>query len=189
MKEAKLFLIWIIFSMPGRLGVWLRNMYLRSRLSQFGDNISTEAFTEFLGGDTMSIGSGTSIRRFCSIVATSGGQLKIGDRVCINSNTTVNAADGGRILIGDDVIIAQNVVIRASDHVFSDTSKPISAQGHKGGYIEIGAGSWIGANVVIVKNVRIGKNVVVGAGSVVTKDIPDRAIAVGVPARVLKSIT
>lgn len=50
----------------------------------------------------------------------------------------------------------------------------------------IGEGSWIGTNVVIVGNVRIGKRCVIGANSVVTKDIPNHCIAVGIPAKVVK---
>lgn len=52
--------------------------------------------------------------------------------------------------------------------------------------IEIGNDVWIGANVVILDGVRIGNGVILGAGAVVTKDIPDYAIAVGVPAKVIK---
>lgn len=50
----------------------------------------------------------------------------------------------------------------------------------------IGDGSWIGTNVVVVGNVHIGKHCVIGANSVVTKNIPDYSIAVGVPAKVVK---
>lgn len=46
----------------------------------------------------------------------------------------------------------------------------------------------IGANVTILPGVTIGNNVVIGAGAVVTKDIPDNSLAVGVPARVIKEI-
>ncbi len=52
--------------------------------------------------------------------------------------------------------------------------------------MEIGDGTWIGTNAVIVGNVRIGKNCVIGANSVVTKDIPDYCVAVGIPCKVIK---
>ncbi|HEY0895880.1 MAG TPA: DapH/DapD/GlmU-related protein, partial [Sphingobacteriaceae bacterium] len=45
---------------------------------------------------------------------------------------------------------------------------------------------WVGANAVITPGVTIGKHVVIGAGSVVTHDIPDYSVAVGIPARVVK---
>jgi acetyltransferase-like isoleucine patch superfamily enzyme len=54
------------------------------------------------------------------------------------------------------------------------------------GDIRVGDNAWIGFGVIILSGVRIGKNAVVGAGSTVTHDIPDNAIAVGNPARVIK---
>ena len=51
---------------------------------------------------------------------------------------------------------------------------------------QIGDRVWIGANVTILKGVTIGNDAVIGAGSVVTKDIPEKAIAVGNPAKVTK---
>lgn len=54
--------------------------------------------------------------------------------------------------------------------------------------IHIGDDVWLGANVTILPGVRIGNNVVIGAGAVVTRDIPDDSLAVGVPARVIKEL-
>lgn len=52
--------------------------------------------------------------------------------------------------------------------------------------VYIGKDVWIGANVVILPGVKIGKNAIIGAGSVVTKNIPDNAIAYGNPAKIVK---
>lgn len=54
--------------------------------------------------------------------------------------------------------------------------------------ISVGSDTWIGGNVTIIGGVKIGKNVIIGAGAVVTKDIPDNSIAVGVPAKVVKKL-
>ena len=54
--------------------------------------------------------------------------------------------------------------------------------------VTIGHNVWIGGDVVILPGVTIGDNVTIGAGSVVTKDIPSRTIAVGNPCRVIKTI-
>ena len=54
--------------------------------------------------------------------------------------------------------------------------------------IHIGKNVWIGSNSTILSGVTIGDNAVIGAGSVVTKDIPENMIAVGSPARVIRSI-
>jgi acetyltransferase-like isoleucine patch superfamily enzyme len=54
--------------------------------------------------------------------------------------------------------------------------------------ITVGENCYLGMGVLVMPGVKIGNNVVIGAGSVVTKDIPDNSVAVGVPARVIKSI-
>jgi maltose O-acetyltransferase len=52
----------------------------------------------------------------------------------------------------------------------------------------IGDNGWIGSRVLVFRGVSIGKNSVIGAGSVVTKDIPENTLAVGVPARKVRDI-
>jgi maltose O-acetyltransferase len=54
--------------------------------------------------------------------------------------------------------------------------------------VVIGQQVWIGANVTILPGVEIGDRAVIGAGAVVTKDIPPRSVAVGVPARIIKKL-
>ena len=54
--------------------------------------------------------------------------------------------------------------------------------------VEIGDGAWLGQNVVVGPGVRIGRGAVVGSNSVVLKDIPDRCVAAGAPARVLRQL-
>jgi bifunctional UDP-N-acetylglucosamine pyrophosphorylase/glucosamine-1-phosphate N-acetyltransferase len=53
-------------------------------------------------------------------------------------------------------------------------------------HTEVGAGAFIGSDTMLVAPVRVGQGAVTGAGAVVTKDVPDRGIAVGVPARVIR---
>lgn len=54
--------------------------------------------------------------------------------------------------------------------------------------IRIGNDVWLGANVTVLPGVTIGNNVVVGAGAVVSKDIPDNSLALGVPARIVRKL-
>lgn len=54
--------------------------------------------------------------------------------------------------------------------------------------VSIGRDSWIGGGVSIMAGVNIGKGCTIGAGSVVTRDIPDFSVAVGVPAKVVKTL-
>ena len=86
------------------------------------------------------------------------------------------------ITIGDHARIAANVQLLSNNHDPYDldvlTCKPV----------EIGAYAWLGAGVTILPGVRVGRHAVVGAASVVTKDVPDYAVAVGNPARVIKML-
>ena len=88
----------------------------------------------------------------------------------------------GGVTIEDDAMIAANVQILTNNHDPYDrqilTCKPVL----------IGKGAWIGAGATILPGVRVGKYAIVGAASVVTHDVPDFAVAVGSPARVIKTL-
>ena len=63
---------------------------------------------------------------------------------------------------------------------------PIQRQPMETGDVILGDDVWLGAGVIVLTGVRIGRGTIVGAGSVVTSDLPENAIAVGVPARVVR---
>ena len=88
----------------------------------------------------------------------------------------------GGITIEDGAQIAANVQLISNNHDPYDlavlTCKPVL----------IREGAWIGAGATILPGVCVGRHAVVGAGSVVTKDVPDYAVAVGNPARVIKTL-
>ena len=92
----------------------------------------------------------------------------------------------GPVVVDDDVLLAQNVVLSALNHNYEDTRRPIRTQGVNTAPIHVGKGSWIGAHAVVLPGVSIGTNCVIAAGAVVTKDVPDYAVAVGTPARVVR---
>lgn len=90
------------------------------------------------------------------------------------------------ITIGANVLTADRVYISDNLHGYQDISTPILHQPIKQiGAVEIGDGSWLGEGVCVV-GAKIGKGCVVGANAVVTKDIPDYSVAVGIPAKVIK---
>jgi acetyltransferase-like isoleucine patch superfamily enzyme len=90
--------------------------------------------------------------------------------------------------VGKNVLVARNVYIADHDHAYADTSQPILYQGVGNvGKVLIGDGAWLGQNVVVTSGVRIGRGAVIGANSVVTADVPDYTLAVGAPARAIKS--
>lgn len=72
------------------------------------------------------------------------------------------------------------------NHAFDDPDVPILRQGFQVGRVDIGPDVWIGGHVVVLSGVRIGAGSVVGAVAVVTRDVPEGAVVVGVPARVVR---
>jgi acetyltransferase-like isoleucine patch superfamily enzyme len=95
----------------------------------------------------------------------------------------------GTITIHDDALIGSGVHFYTANHSFRNFDKKIIEQGHdEPADIILMDGCWIGANVILLPGVTIGRNTVVGAGSVVTKSLPDNSVAVGNPARVIRTL-
>lgn len=108
-------------------------------------------------------------------------------RIIIGNNFYLNAHCHllGEITFGNDVMIGPKTIIWGRDHGMGLESS-MNTQPHTSEPITIGNDIWIGANVIILKGVKIGDGAVIGAGSIVTKDIPEKAIVVGNPAKIVK---
>lgn len=132
-------------------------------------------------GATLSAGWGPGHPNLPDTVVT------IGDRCLIGRGSSVIGHKS--IVIGNDVWTGYNVRIADMNHGYEDVDKPISVQWQPEAPISIGDNSWLGHHVVILPGVTIGCHVTVGAGSVVTGDLPDFTVAVGVPARVVRRWT
>lgn len=136
---------------------------------------------------------GFAVRRF---IKKSGRNISIGYGSRINRNTELGENSGvGRnceimngVSIGNNVMMGPDVYMCTETHEFKDTSVPMRTQGFKEiKKIVIEDDVWIGARVIILPGVTIGKGSVVGAGAVVPRSIPPYSVAVGNPARVVKS--
>jgi maltose O-acetyltransferase len=116
------------------------------------------------------------------LVAHKGGMLSVGPSTYVNYGVSISAHDrvsiGRNCQIGNYTLIMDNDYHDMNDHLLPGESKPI----------EIGDNVWLGARVTVLKGVRIGEGSVVGAGAVVTKDVPPRSFAAGVPAKVVRSL-
>jgi carbonic anhydrase/acetyltransferase-like protein (isoleucine patch superfamily) len=110
--------------------------------------------------------------------------LRIGDRCVIGRSSHIVAHCS--IVIGDDVFTGPNVYITDQNHGYADPDVPIGRQWPSNTAVSIGAGSWLGAGVIVLPGARIGRNVVVAAGSVVRGQVADRCVIAGVPARVVR---
>ncbi|MEM9147904.1 MAG: acyltransferase [Pseudomonadota bacterium] len=114
-------------------------------------------------------------------------RISIGEQVQIGARCTLWAGDStGRIDIGAYATFGPECFLSASDYGTAAGTR-IVEQPKVERDIRIGDDVWLGARVVVTAGVSIGDGCVVGAGSVVTRDLPPGAIAVGVPARVLGS--
>ncbi|NLO64937.1 MAG: sugar O-acetyltransferase [Clostridiales bacterium] len=114
-----------------------------------------------------------------------GRHVHFGNNVYANFNLTL--VDDTHIYVGDNTMIAPNVTIATASHPLSPG---LRAEGYQYNQpIRIGKNCWIGAGAIILAGVTIGDNSVIGAGSVVTKDIPENVVAVGIPCKVIKHIT
>ena len=125
--------------------------------------------------------------RWCYFTAR-GGEIYIGEGTFLNTQVILNADLGGKIYISSNCIIGPRVIFRTANHNFENLNQSKRSQGHTKKDIHIGANVWIGANVTVLPGVSIGKNSVIGAGAVVTKNIPDNCLAVGVPAEIKKRL-
>jgi acetyltransferase-like isoleucine patch superfamily enzyme len=107
-----------------------------------------------------------------------GATLSIGNGTYLNRDTTVVCHNN--VWIGDDCKISYQVIIMDTDEHLVPGAKTFTAP------VVLENNVWLGARCIVLKGVRIGEGAVVGAGSIVTRDIPPRAIAAGQPARVIR---
>ena len=111
-----------------------------------------------------------------------GRGIRIGRRVFVNSGCRFQ--DQGGVTIGDDCLIGHNAVFATLNH---DLDPSRRADLHPAPIV-LGDNVWIGANVTILPGVTIGDDAVIGAASLVTKDVPAGAVAVGAPAKVVRRV-
>ena len=109
-------------------------------------------------------------------------RIEVGDRSELGKGSVINR----NTTIGSDVMMGPDVKIYTGNHRFDRLDIPMHEQGGVLKPVSIGNDVWLGANALIMPGVTIGNHVVIAAGAVVTKDIPDYAIAGGNPARVIK---
>ena len=112
-------------------------------------------------------------------------RIEIGARVSIGARTTLWAGPAhGRIVIGDDVLFGPEVMVTASGYRFDDGT-PVTEQAMDEADVVIGRDAWLATRVIVLPGARIGEGAIIGAGAIVTGEIPDYAIAVGIPAKVV----
>ena len=153
-----------------RLGKLGRNSYLKSGVKVAGNP------------HRISIGDNFVVWHKC-FFAVGNGKIIFGHNGLIGVNSYINASSNN-VIIGNNVAIAPFCQVYSYSHHYIPGQSIVDS--HKSGDVVIEDEVLIGSNVIILPGVTIHRGAVVGAGSVVTNDIPDYAIAFGIPARVQK---
>jgi len=144
------------------------------------DNCLIDAKGESNAGIRMA--SGVFIGRN-TILSCKNGDIELAEGANVGFNCEIFSAS--RVRIGRNVLIAAYCYLIGGDHDFSDASRPVLEQQRTSAGINVGDGAWLGAGAKILDGVDIGPHAVVGAGAVVRESVPERATAVGVPARIV----
>lgn len=145
---------------PGIHGLGLRYCILKNLAKECGKNVAVYPGTYLTYIENMRFGSNISIHE------------------------GVNIGARGSLSVGNNVMISQGTSILTHEHNYFQTDIPMRDAKSIFRSVSIGDDVWIGAHSIITAGVRIGDGAVVGAGAVVTKNIPNNAIAYGVPAHV-----
>ena len=167
----------------------LRILYYKVQFKKFAWSSNIKCPLKINGAKRISIGSRCQInyRTWLAAMPLTGTEceLIIEDGCIIGHFNHIYAT--GFIILHKNVLTADKVYISDNSHEYKDVSKPIMFQSViQKGSVEIGEGSWLGENVCVL-GANIGKHCVIGANSVVTKDIPDYSVAVGIPAKIVKT--
>jgi acetyltransferase-like isoleucine patch superfamily enzyme len=167
--------------------IWFARSYSRV-LKNLGSNSVLYLPFRIDGGQGISLGSRTVFQRgswlYCCGIDKQPAALTVGTGCVFGYNNHITAVR--EVVIEDFVLTANNVYISDNLHRYEDTTRAIMDQPVRfKGAVVIGEGSWIGENACII-GAHVGRNCVIGANAVVTSDIPDYSVAVGVPAVVIK---
>jgi acetyltransferase-like isoleucine patch superfamily enzyme len=167
--------------------------YYRAMLHTYGEGSIIHRPASVFGAHKIAIGEYSLILGGCHLsVETPAWQrpspvLRIGSRVGIRPYCMISASES--ISIDDDVIIGAFSSVIDSDHTFAQGHPNVMHNSVATSPIRIGRGTWLAERVAVLRGASIGRCCIVGANSVVRGDLPDYAIAVGAPARIVGEVT
>ena len=192
---------------PGALGLVLRKMAYPCLLGASGRNVTFGHGVVLRHPAKIRIGDDVVVDDLVVLDAkgTSNRGITVGNGVFLGRGTILSCKDGD-IVLGDqtnlgfhcEVFSASTVTVGrhglfaaytylvGGGHEFDRADVPVIDQARSSRGIALGDNVWLGTGTKVLDGVRIGRDVVVGAGAVVTEDLPDGAVAVGIPARVVR---
>ena len=162
--------------------VW-RRWRLRRQGVSFGPGLVLEGPVEVAAGRNIQLGKGVRLGRDVYLGCWPNGRITIGDNTYVGRGSIILGHCS--VTIGGDCLIAPGCHITDVNHGI-EAGKLIREQALESQPVRIGNDVWFGAGCSVVPGVTIGDGAVVGARAVVTRDIPPNAIAVGVPAEVIR---
>ncbi|MEP7030042.1 MAG: N-acetyltransferase, partial [Pseudolabrys sp.] len=167
----------------GSFDAMMRRVIWRALARSFGDSVRIAPQAIFRHLERVSIGSGVFIGEGTIIQGHFLGDCRIADRAWIGPHAFLDAR---ALVLEESAAISPGVKILTSAHTGLPTELAVNATDQVMRAVCIGAGADIGIGAIVLPGCRIGRGVIVGAGAVVTKDFPELAIVVGVPARIIR---
>lgn len=119
-----------------------------------------------------------------TIISCQNGDITLKENVNIGFNCEVVSLN--KVEIGENTLIAAYTYIVGGGHASEETDIAFKDQERHAIGIKIGKNVWLGAKSVIMDGCSVGDNSIIGAGAIVTKNIPEYSVAVGIPAKVIK---
>lgn len=134
-------------------------------------------------GSRIVVGRGCEIDDGCTLAAYGGGTIDLGTRSFLGHHCTIAARD--HVELGAGAFLAELVSVRDHDHdpAFPPSSGKVLVQA-----VTIGPDAWLGSKVTVLRGCTIGAGAVIGANAVANRSVPDGALAVGVPAKVISQV-
>lgn len=158
---------------------WYRKSYFKA-FTKTKNNINIVGKINLINPN---IKVGKNVTIYPDVMFFGDGNIEIGDNVDIGNGTVIYASKSGGVKIGDNSMIAAQCYIIDMDHGFEENTL-IREQKNTVSPVVIGADCWISAGCKILKGSTINDGAVIGASAVVKGEIPENAIAVGIPAKV-----
>jgi len=162
----------------------MRRVLLRALCKSAGNELQVGPNVVLKHPETMEFGDSVFIGAQAMIQGRFDGTCRIGDHVWIGPQAYFDARN---LVLEDYVGWGPGAKALGSEHTGDPVDQPIIATPLTIKPVVIGFGADIGTNATILPGVHVGANAIVGAGAVVNHDIPEYAVAVGVPAKVLRS--
>lgn len=198
----------IIMNADSEEAAELRRQYYATQFKSMGENVQIGAGVKIVNPQFISVGDNVRINDGTTLIARGEGGITLGNNVWLNERVYLDTEhDDGYINIKDKVyigtgttlfghkgleigeycLLAQNITITPYSHIFENPDEEIIKQGGHTRKVTIGRDSYIGMNVCVLYSADIGEGSVVGSGAVVVKTLPPYSVAVGNPARVIRS--